>query len=241
MIQNPSKDLTLIVYNSPKSPKYFKVNKAIIKSMIVIIPLLIISSISISFLYSMFLKNQVNDLRSEEPEIIQALKEQTESLTNQIQSLTSDNKLLTAKLSLGPSKDTSISSLGLFTVPLGIQDLREKNLLDIKNLTIENTADKTMIKFDLANTSPTNEKLSGYITIVQYQGNHIQFYPDYELGEKNLRLDFSSGEFFSFSRFRPTIGEFKKISKISARFKIYIFSRTGDLIAHRQVGPYNIN
>lgn len=241
MIQNPSKELTLIVYDSPKSPKYFKINKAIIKSLIVIIPLLVITSISISFIYSMFLKNQVNDLRSEEPEIIMTLKSQTEILSKQIETLTSENKLLTTKLSLGSSKETPLSDFGLFTAPVGMKDLRDEKLLDIKNLAVENTENKTIIKFDLANNSPTNEKLAGYISIIQYQGNLIHFYPNYELGVKNLRLDFSNGESFSFSRFRPTIAEFKKISKISARFKIYIFNRTGDLIAYRQVGPYNIN
>ena len=239
MIQNPSKELTLIIYNGPKSPKYIKVNKSIIKYLFVIVPVLIIGSISLSFLYSMVLKNQVNDLRSKEPEVILDLQQKNNKLSKQLSNLTKNNKLLVSKLSLGSSKETSISSLGLFTVPVGLKDLRENELLEIKNLAVENTSDSTTLKFDLGNNS--TEKLSGYISVIQYQGSLIQFYPQYELGVKNLRLDFSKGESFSFSRFRPTIINFKTLSKISARYKIFIFSRTGDLIAYKQVGPYNIN
>ena len=241
MIQNPSKEFTLIVYNGPKAPKYLKINKAILKTIFFIVPVLAIFSISTSFLYSMILKNQVNDLKSKEPKIISALKTETEDLKNQIKTLNENNKVLTSKLSLGSTKEPSNSSLALFTTPIGIKDLRDENLLEIKNFKIENTSNQTTFTFDLANNSPTNEKLSGHISVIQYQGNLIQYYPNYELGVKNLRLDFSKGESFSFSRFRPTIIQFKKISKLSARYKIFIFSRTGDLIAFKQVGPYNIN
>lgn len=241
MIQHPSKILTFIVYNGPKAPKYFKINKSFIKALVLIIPCLTISFISLSFLYSMVLKNQVNELRSKEPKMITGLKAEKDRLALEIKALRKDNKLLTNKLSIGPSKESSLAPLGLFKTPIGLIDLRDKNLLEIKNIKISNTDKETTFSFDLANNFPNSEKLSGYLTVVQFQGNLLQFYPVYELGVKNLRLDFAKGESFSFSRFRPTITTFKKISKISARYKIYIFNRTGDLLAYRQVGPYNIN
>lgn len=241
MIQNPSKELTLIVYNGPKAPKYIKIHKGIIKTLTFLVPILVLSSISVSFLYSMVLKKQINELKSKEPEIILELQTQTTALKDQIADLSKENKLLTTKLSIGSTKETSVSSLGLFTVPVGMKDITNENLLEIKNVDLQNDKNETILKFDLANISPTGEKLAGYISIVQYQGNLIQYYPEYELGEKNLRLDFAKGESFSFSRFRPTIATFKKISKTSARFKIYIFTRTGDLLAYKQVGPFNIN
>lgn len=54
MIQDPSKELTLIVYNTPKPPKYIKLNKGLIKVLIFIIPLIIIVSIG-SSLVSQFI------------------------------------------------------------------------------------------------------------------------------------------------------------------------------------------
>lgn len=238
MIQDPSKELTLIVYNTPKPPKYLKLNKGLIKSLIIIIPLLVISSISISFLYSIYLKNRVNELKSKEPKVIAELKNETDTLKKIISTLKKDNIILTKKLSIGSTAETSTSSLGLFTTPLGIEDLREKELLKIEGLKINSKPNKIEFSFNLANNSP--EKLSGYLFVVQYQGNQIQFYPNYDLSEKNLRLEYSKGESFSFSRFRPTIASFTKTSKASARYKIYIFSRTGNLLAYKQPGPFNI-
>lgn len=239
MIQNPSKELTFIVYQGPKTPKYIKINRTILRVLVIVIPTLVIGSIGLSFLYSMVLKNKVNELKSREPEIIASLQSETDKLKGEITGLKKENKLLTNKLSLGPTKETVASALNLFTVPLGIKDLSENNLLNLKNLQVENTPKETIVKFDLENN--TTEKLSGYITVVQYQGNMIQYSPNYELGVKNLRLDFSKGESFSFSRFRPTLIKFKKLSNVSARFKIFIFNRAGDLISYRQIGPYNID
>jgi hypothetical protein len=238
MIQDPSKELTLIVYNTPKPPKYLKLNKGLIKTLIIVIPLLIISSISISFLYSMYLKNQVNDLRSKEPKIINDLKEDKIKLQSTVKMLEKSNSILTKKLSIGATAETSLSSIGLFTAPLGMEDLREKELLKMEGLKLETKGSNIEFSFNLANNSP--DKLSGFLFIVQYQGNQIQFYPNYELGEKNLRLEFSKGESFSFSRFRPTVANFTKTTKSSARYKVFIFSRTGNLIAYKQAGPFNI-
>lgn len=238
MIQDPSKELTLIVYNTPKPPKYLKLNKGLIKTLLIVIPLLIITSISVSFMYSMYLKNKVNELNSKEPQIISDLKKDKAKLKKLLKSLEKSNSILTKKLSLGTTSETSFSSIGLFTAPLGMEDLREKELLKMEGLKLESKGSEIKFSFNLANNSP--EKLSGFLFVVQYQGNQIQFYPDYELGEKNLRLEFSKGESFGFSRFRPTVATFKKKSKTSARYKVFIFSRTGNLIAYKQAGPFNI-
>ncbi|MDH5415523.1 MAG: hypothetical protein OEW87_15410 [Flavobacteriaceae bacterium] len=238
MIQSPSKELTLIVYDTPKPPRYLKLNKVLIKYLIIIIPTLVISSISLSLVYSVYLKNKVNSLRSSEPKIIEKLKNETENLSTQISSLTTDNINLTKKLSKGSAEASPLSSLALFTPSLGMLDLTDKELLKIENISPSNDSQKITLSFSLANNS--EQKLSGHLFIVQYQGNLIQFYPDSHLSEKTLRLEYSQGEKFSFSRFRPTVATFTKLKKTSARYKIFIFSKTGDLIGHKQVGPFNI-
>jgi hypothetical protein len=240
MIQDPSKDLTLIVYNTPKPPKYLKVNKKLITTIILVIPVLIISSISVSFLYSMVLKKQVVELKSSEPKIILGLKENKVLLESELDKLQKENALLTKKLSIGSVEDTASNNLDLFIKPLGINVLRSKELVKLEGLDVNTISNDISLTFNLANNSENNSKISGYLSIIMYQGNLIQYYPNYELGDKNLRLEFSKGETFSFSRFRPTEARFKKLSKQSARFKIYIFSRAGDLVSFSQVGPFNI-
>lgn len=239
MIQDPSKDLTLIVYNTPKPPRYLKINKRLIKTLLILIPVMVITSITISFFYSLLLKNKIVSMKSEVPKEIKVLKTTNISLTNKLQELEKTNKNLVEKLSKGSESETSLSSMGLFTAPLGLKDLRSQELVLVKDAKI-NVGNKIKLEFNLENNSPGQEKLSGYISVIQYQGNMIQYYPNYELSQRNLRLEYTQGESFGFSRFRPTSAEFEKVSKLSTRYKIFIFSRTGDLFAFKQLGPYNI-
>lgn len=240
MIQNPSKDVTLIVYNTPEPPRYYKLNKGLVRTLIILIPLMVIISISISFLYSVFLKNKISSLKSSVPEKILELQNLNSNLTSELSLVKKTNTTLTEKLSKGSGSETSISSLGFFTLPIGINDLRSQELIKFEDIKVETVDGKILLKFNMANNSPNNEKLSGFITVVQYQGNLIQFFPDYELPQKNLRLEYTSGESFGFSRFRPTVATFSKFNQTSAKYKIYVFSRTGDLITYKQLGPFNV-
>lgn len=239
MIQDPSKDVTLIVYNTPKPPKYLKVNKRLIKTLFILIPFMVITSIGFSFFYSTVLKNKIVLMKSKVPKEIIKLKTANSALTKKLNDLEKTNKNLISKLSLGSSTETSLSSMGLFTVPLGLKDLRSKELVLIKDVNIK-SGKKIKLNFNLENNSPGQEKIQGYLSVIQYQGNHIQYYPSYELSQRNLRLEYTQGEKFGFSRFRPTVAEFSKVSNLSTRYKIFIFSRTGDLLAFKQLGPYNI-
>jgi len=240
MIQDQSRDLTLIVYNTPNPPRYLKLNKNLIRSFFIIVPTLVVLSITLSFLYSMFLKNKILDLRQKEPKIILELKKERDKLASEIKTIQKNNQILTRKLSLGSTNDGATSSFGLLTPPLGLEDLREKELIKFENTDVKTVGNQIVLTFDLANNSPNNDKLSGYISVIQYQGNMIQYFPNTELGQKDLRINYTDGESFSFSRFRPTKVEFVKTSKLSAQYKILIFSRTGNLIALKQIGPFNI-
>ncbi len=241
MIQNPSKELTLIVYNSPKPPRYIALNKKLLKLFILIIPSLIIFSITLTFTYSIFLKNKINTLKAKEPELIQKFKDSTKELEKNIAELTKNNSILTQKLTLGDTTDKNpINGLSLITPPVGVEDLRLRELLKIEEIKLSSEKNTIKLNFNLANNTEPQTKLAGFISVIMYQGNTIQYYPENALSLKNLRIDFTQGESFSFSRFRPTIAKFKKTSTQSAQFKIFIFSRTGNLLALKQIGPFNI-
>lgn len=240
MIQDPSKEVTLIVYNSPKPPKYLKINKKLITSFLFIIPVLIISFLTLSFVYSSYLKSRVSSLQSQETKEIVALKTDIQKLETKIKGLENNNKVLTQKVSTGSSKETSSSILDLLTVPFGFKDLRSQALISFNNVNISVKNKNIYFNFDLANNSPNARKLTGYLTIIQHQENLVQYYPSYDLSPKSLRLEFSKGEYFSFSRLRPTEAKFTKYSSNSAKYKVYIFNKTGDLLAYKQFGPFNI-
>jgi hypothetical protein len=241
MIKSASKDLTFIIYNTPKPPKYIRVNKKLIKSLVIVFPIFVLLSITFSFLYSAYLKNTITDLKSKEPEVILNLKETNLSLEQKISFLEKANKELTQKLSMGALAETSYSALNLFTTPLGMKDRRNEELVKFENINISSDKNKITLKFNLANNSPSGDKLSGYISVIQYQDNLIQYYPNYELSPKSMRLEYSKGESFSFSRFRPTVVDIVKKSSSSAKYKVFIFSRTGDLLVYKQLGPFNVN
>ena len=100
---------------------------------------------------------------------------------------------------------------------------------------------KVEFRFDLLNNLDNDEKLSGYISIVQFSENTMSFHPQRSLSLENNRLDFSKGESFVVSRFRPVIAEFDKPNGLSVWYKIFIFSRSGNLISYKVAGPYQVN
>ncbi len=244
MIQDPSKDLTLIVYNTPKPPKYIKINKKLMKTLIFFIPIIVIFSIGFSMISSVYMKRKLEKARSQEPEIILGLKKEKSSLISEIKALKLTNTTLTKKISQGGAAQNiapNITGLmALFTAPLGFEDKRGDNFAKLENMTNDNLGKKLLFKFDILNNKLDGKKLAGYITIVQYHREGLSFYPQYDLTSDSPSLEFSKGESFTVSRFRPVIAEFSKPNGTNVWYKIFIFSRTGNLLAFKKAGPFQL-
>lgn len=240
MIQDQSKELTFIVYNSPNPPRYIKIKKGLIRSLLFVLPTFIIFFLSASFVYSLILKNRVSELKSLELNIMKKMEELKIGYESEINTLKSSNAELTEKLSRGSSTQTVTTPLELFISPLGLKDLRAQELITIENPIVEVKGDRIHLKFNLSNNTQNNTKLTGYMTVVQYQGNTLQFFPSQELNEKNLKIEFAKGEYYSFSRLRISEANFEKTNSVSSRYKIYLFSKTGDLVLYKQIGPFNV-
>lgn len=240
MIQDPSKELTLIVYNTPKPPRYLKINKKLLRLLIFAVPFLLILSLLFSLTTSVYMKRKLETVRSKEPAIISSLRQDKRQLMSQIERLKETNRDLTTKISAG-SQASPASALALLSTPIGYQDLTEQEMAKLENMSANFKQDKAEFRFDLLNNLENDEKLSGYITIVQYAENEMQVYPKYELSIENNKLDFSKGESFVVSRFRPVIAEFEKPDSLSVWYKVFIFSRSGNLLSHKVAGPYQVN
>ena len=242
MIQDPSKELTLIVYNTPKPPKYIKLNKGLIKVLIFTIPLIVIVSIGSSLISSVYMKRKLENVRSKEPEIILQLKKEKEELAQEVKALKSTNITLTQKISAGGKGTVSpLNLMAMFTTPLGFKDRRADNLAKLENINSDQVNKNILFKFDLINNKQDTSKLSGYVTIVQYHADGISYYPSYKLSVESPRLEYSQGESFTVSRFRPVIAEFAKPNGNNVWYKIFIFSRTGNLLAYKKAGPFQLN
>lgn len=241
MIQDPSKDLTLIVYNTPKPPKYIKLNKSLIKVLIFLIPVIIVISIASSLFSSVYMKRKLENVRSKEPEIILQLRQEKQDLASEIEILNQTNTTLTEKISTGATNAASpLNIMALFTTPLGFEDKRSDELANLENMNNDTVNNNILFKFDLINNKQDSSKLSGYVNIIQYHAKGLTFYPAYELTIDSPRLEYSKGESFTVSRFRPVIAEFPKPRGSAVWYKIFIFSRTGNLLAYKKAGPFQL-
>lgn len=240
MIQDPSKDISLIVYNTPKPPRYLKINKRLLKLLMLIVPLLLIVALFFSLSSSLYMKGKLEVARSKEPAIIASLKDEKKELESQVASLQKVNQTLTQKISQG-SQTAPASALALFATPIGYKDLTDKEMAKLENMSANFKQDKIEFRFDLLNNLDSEERLAGYISIIQYSENSLEIYPKYDLTIEENKLDFAKGESFVVSRFRPVIAEFNKPRSLSVWYKVFIFSRSGNLVDFKIAGPYQVN
>jgi hypothetical protein len=241
MIQDQSKDITLIVYNTPKPPKYIKLNKKLINILIFFIPVIVIISVASSLISSAYLKRKLEQVKSQEPELIVKYKKEIAELNQEIKSLKSTNISLTEKISSGGKESTSpLHVMALFTTPLGFEDKRAEDQAKIENMNIDVVNEKVHFRFDLINNFQETSKLSGYVTVVQYHNDGLNVFPAYALTVDSPNFEYSKGESFTVSRFRPVITEFIKPKSNVVWYKVYLFSRTGNLLAYKTAGPFTI-
>ena len=231
MIQESAKHITFIVYNSPRPPRYLRINKKLLKTLTVSLPFLISFSILFSLATSAYMRNKLENLKSKEPELIAKLEAEKASLALSLKSMEKTNQDLINKISQG-STETAGAKFQLIGLPLGHADLTEKKMARLDNFKVNIKDNKSVLSFDLYNNLTSKQRLSGYITIIRYQGNSIEVYPQMAFSKDTDLVSFSSGESFSVSQFRPVFAEFNSSTSIGSWYKVFIFSRTGDLLAY---------
>jgi hypothetical protein len=239
MENSPGKDLTLIIYDSPRPPKYLKVSKNFMWGLILFSPIAIAILLFSTLFTGYYAKSKIDNLKSYEPLTLQKLREEKETLQNKIFDLENINEELSEKISAGSS--TPESTLDLIAQPLGFKNLTTKNLAKMDNFSLQKGSEKLTLKFDLINNTQDSSRLSGFIIIAQMTNKELSFYPDVKFTNQNLLIDYSTGESFYTSRFRPVIAEFKKPTSSSVRYRIFIFSRSGNLLANKITDPYQIS
>lgn len=245
MIQKPSNELTLIVYDTPKPPKYIKINKLLMKILIFFIPLIVLLSTSFSMLLSIYMKKKLEDARSQEPEIIINLRNKNLQLTTELKTLRETKAKLIQKISSGSSSlsnrnqgDEIYDFVNIFALPLGFEDKRNIVSAKLENFTHGNLNNKVQLKFDILNNKVNKSKLAGYISVLQYHKDGVSFYPSYNLSPEASNLIYSKGESFVVSRFRPVIAEFQKPKGSIVWYKVFIFSQSGDLLAFKKTKTF---
>lgn len=244
MIQEPSKDLTIIVYNTPRPPKYIQINKGMLKTILFAVPLLVVISITFTLLYSFYMKRKLEVVRSKEPQVITDLKNEKQLLEKQLGDLTKANQELSLKIAKGSNEavGTAASQLALLKTPLGFEDQRDKKAARLENYSNQVVNKQVIFKFDLINNLGDIQRLSGYIIIVQFHSYGLNIYPNVSPNSEGQLIEYNKGESFTVSRFRPVIAEFPMpANSANVWYKIYIFSRSGNLLSLETTKEYPIN
>src|SRR5690606_36619076 len=125
---------------------------------------------------------------------------------------------------------------------LGFEDYRDKKLARVENYNNQVLNNKVIFKFDLINNHADEDRLSGYITVLQFHSYRVNFYPNLALNSESQLIQYNRGESFTVSRFRPVIAQFPVPSNsANVWYKVYTFSREGSLLSINSTKEYPLN
>lgn len=141
-----------------------------------------------------------------------------------------------------PLPSVASSQVDVFSIikrPIGFKNLKDQNLIKIDNIQLKPSSTGLNLNFDLINNA-NETKITGYVLVIMRTGNQTLFYPNNPKYLPNMKIPYNVGEQFGFSRMRPVIAGFKNKPIGRTQFSILIFTRAGDMILEKTLGPYDI-
>ncbi len=123
--------------------------------------------------------------------------------------------------------------------PIGFKNLTEQILIKIDNVQLSQNAHGITVNFDLINNA-NETKITGYALVVARNQTSVRFYPAHPAYINSSKVPYNIGEQFGFSRMRPVVATFKNKTPGLSYFSILIFTRAGDLLLKKEIGPYEI-
>ncbi len=239
-IERSGQEISIVIYDTPLPPKYFRLKKKFLKKLFIVFPVFLVSTFSLLFLWGLVVRSgsvsrePISQTRVTDEDLVS-------QLNGEISSLKESNSKLTEKLSSQASQTTPEDPF-LMTIkkPYGMQNLISSQFVGVDQFNLSQESDKINFKFQIISTIPET-KITGHIIVFMISSAGILTYPYQELSSLKDGLKFSSGEPFSVSRLRPTIATFlQKNTTGTATFMIYIFNREGDLLLIKETDPYTL-
>ena len=242
LIQQAGEEVSIVIYDAPLPPKYFRFSKRFVKTLFIVVPLLI--TIACLSLFVWGLGTRLDS--TPRPSIPQVINDNVEDskmteLENEIIDLRTSNAQLTDKLAALPTITTSEDPfLMLIKKPYGMQNLLSQNKVSLDQFELVEEPTKIALKFQIISTNPET-RVTGHVIVFMISGSGIMAYPKEANISMTSGIKYSLGEPFSVSRLRPTNAEFfTKPSGDSVKFAIYILSREGDLLLIRETQPFKL-
>jgi hypothetical protein len=237
-IQSSGDEVSIVIYDNPLPPKYFRLNKRFIKSLFVVTPVILILIFISLFLWGLgarFKSATKPNFRIKNND----QENQLAVLKAEITQLQQSNNSLTEKLSAQPSA-TGVDEPFLMAIkrPYGMQNLISKNLVSADQFNFSKEAGNLSLKFQIISTTPEN-KVTGHIHVFMVSNSGVMAYPNAANQFLAEGIKYSVGEPFAVARLRPTNAIFpQQITADKVKFVVYIFSREGDLLLVKETQSF---
>ncbi|MFN8369323.1 MAG: hypothetical protein U0T83_01725 [Bacteriovoracaceae bacterium] len=252
MIEQPSKDLTFIVFDNQKSAKFIKFNKKKFYTFFVTIPFVFFLTVFILINIIHFISKKPTMLAKKQSNEVLTLQNRNKEMALEMKKILKENEELLQKITAistmskveqmqpAPIPVPDLTANQPSTLPLpqyvktipNSKNLTNNSFLKTKDMDVKLDARSISLVFSFINTHPQNEKISGYFIVTMQSKSGILFYPQNIFNKESGSAQFSQGESFMISRLRPVDANFSKITENikDLTFKIYVFNRTGDLL-----------
>lgn len=240
-IQQSRGEVSVVIYDAPLPPRYFRVSKKFIRVLFVTVPIVLALLLGGLFLWGLGTRAQ----KAPVPQIPDVLSERDSeliALRNEITTLKKSNEDFAAKLSSTPATAPGAEEPYLLAIkrPYGMQNLVNEKRVFLDQFNFEQDNNKVSLKFAINSASPET-KVMGHVLVLMISESGIMVYPKEANDSLSEGIKYSSGEPFSVSRLRPTNAEFlHHLVGESVKFVIYIFSREGDLLLVKETESYKV-
>lgn len=218
--------LSLILYEHKTPPRYFEMNKGMMKFLFLGLPAL---SAVLAVAGIIFIARWNSYRTTELPKEVLEVNRKLAKVERERDHLQKNNEELLKRIS--SSDNASSSDLSLFTTPKGQQDLTSDKYFETTDIKSSLSNGKLNLSFNLVNITPGNKRVSGHFIVMMKGASDIQFFPKALLEGDSQKVSYTSGEPFATSRFRPVKAEFHIHDNMkNAHFRVYVFSRVGDIL-----------
>lgn len=239
-IQKHGDEVSIVIYDAPLPPRYFRLTKRFIKTLFVVVPILFVSSLFLLFTWGLGSRLKETP-KPTLPTVITETDSRVTALEAEVKSLQQSNEELQTRLSQTPATTAAEDPyLMLIKKPYGMQNLLAENRVTLDNFEFAADKDKVSFKFNIISSSPEN-RVTGHVLVFMVSDAGTMVWPRDTRTPLTQGVKFSSGEPFAVSRLRPTNAEFlQKPNAESVKFVIYIFTREGDLLLIRETDAFKL-
>jgi hypothetical protein len=240
-IQQAGGEVSVVIYDAPLPPRYFRFSKKFIRTLFVTVPLVFLFLLGGLFLWGLGTRVQKAPI-PKMPDVLSEKDSEVFALRNEVDILKKSNDELATKLSSTPSTAAVAEEPYLLAIkrPYGMQNLVNEKRVSLDHIVFEQDNNKVSLKFSIVSASPEN-KVIGHVLVFMISESGMMAYPPEANATFSEGIKYSAGEPFSVSRLRPTNAEFlHHLVGESVKFVVYIFSREGDLLLVKETESFKV-